>query len=214
MYLFNIYCIIYHFQLDWFNNLILGLKDGFVVGGDVFYTFLSFMLAVDPLYHLSISKWITRHLYDRRVQKEGSFFVVRGQHCISKNTRVLFFVIVDYIDQPFAWPPIEILSLAFYINLFAAFSYYSWEFFLHNGFVWNIKIKRACSCDEREVWHFIPIFTFLIAFYFHHIGVFFFFGAQQMCQWLVLEEGASVAVAVSKSSDNFFRSMWKELYCR
>ena len=102
MYLFNIYCIIYHFQLDWFNNLILGLKDGFVVGGDVFYTFLSFMLAVDPLYHLSISKWITRHLYDRRVQKEGSFFVVSGQHCISKNTRVLFFVIVDYIDQPFA----------------------------------------------------------------------------------------------------------------
>lgn len=62
-------------QLDWFNNLILGLKDGFVVGGEVFYTLLSFMLAVDPLYHLSISKWITRcHLYDRRVQKEGSLF--------------------------------------------------------------------------------------------------------------------------------------------
>ena len=100
---YSIFTALYHFQLDWFNNLILGLTDGFVVGGEVFYTLLSFMLAAEPLYHLSISKWITRcHLYDRRVQKEGSFFVVSGQHCISKNTRVLSLVIVDYIDHPFA----------------------------------------------------------------------------------------------------------------
>ena len=161
---YSIFTTLYLFQLDWFNNLILRLTEGFVVG-EVFYTLLSFMLAAEPLYHLSISKWITCcHLYERRVQKEGSFFVFSGQHCISKNTRVLSFVIVDYIDHPFAWPLIEILSIAFNINLFVAFSCYSLEFFLHNGFVWNMKIKRACFCDEREVWHFIPIFTFLIAF--------------------------------------------------
>ena len=49
----------------------------------------------------------------------------RGLHWSAKTTKVVFFVIVDYIDQPFGWPPVEILSLAFYTHLFSAFSCYS-----------------------------------------------------------------------------------------
>ena len=62
-----------------------------------------------------------------------------------------------------------------------------------------------------KVWLFIQIFAFYNCFLiFRHSRVFFFFGAQQMSQCLVLEEGVSVAVSKSLIDNYAQKRIWCE----
>ena len=96
-------------------------------------------------------------------------------HVSAKYTRVVFFVIVDYIDQPFGWPPVEILLLAFYTHLFSSLLLFLGILFAQ-WFCLEYQIKECMFSvmnGKADISFQYYLLNCILIFY--HIGVFFFF---------------------------------------